>query len=55
MMDRSGWGTKPGQEITLAIRLPRAAFESILAQSVHSTFAPEHYPDDAAWHKALAQ
>src|SRR3974390_3276628 len=30
MTYRSGWGTKEGQEVTLAVRLRRAAFDEIL-------------------------
>ncbi len=37
MMYRSGWGTKPGQETTLAIFLKRDYFESILAAAYPST------------------
>jgi hypothetical protein len=40
MMYRSGWGTKPNQEVVLAIRLRRAHFEEILAQAVASHFEP---------------
>jgi hypothetical protein len=38
MMYRSGWGTKDGQEVTLAIRLRRQGFEAILSAAVPSTF-----------------
>lgn len=31
MMYRSGWGTKPEQEVTLAVSLRRSAFDQILA------------------------
>jgi hypothetical protein len=41
MMYRSGWATKPGQEVVLAIRLKRFAFDNMLAQAVHSTCAEE--------------
>lgn len=54
MMYRSGWGTKPGQEVTLAVRLKRDAFESILAQAVHSTFVPEVYGLPETWKERLA-
>src|SRR5215813_11712221 len=47
MMFRSGWGTKPGQEVTLAVRLKRSAFDEILSQAVHSTFVPEVYSTEA--------
>src|SRR5215475_197230 len=43
MMYRSGWGTKPGQEVTLAVRLRRAAFDEILRRAVHSSFVPDVY------------
>lgn len=55
MMFRSGWGTKPDQEVTLAVRLPRAAFEAILAQAVPSSFgalAQRTWPDERAWKDA---
>src|SRR5579862_3900380 len=32
MMYRSSWGTKEGQEVTLAVRLKRDFFEAMLAQ-----------------------
>ncbi len=53
MMYRSGWGTKEGQEITLAIRLKRAFFEAVLAQAVSSTYNAELFPDKAAWSAAV--
>jgi hypothetical protein len=53
MMYRSGWGTKEGQEVTLAIRLQRAAFDSILAQAVHSKHIPEIYGSQQAWQQAV--
>src|ERR1051326_3671231 len=43
MMYRSGWGTKEGQEVTLAIRLKRTAFDEILAHAVYSSYIPEIY------------
>ena len=55
MMYRSGWGTKAGQEVILAIRLQRSAFDTILAQAVHSTFKPSVYANPAAWQQAVAQ
>jgi hypothetical protein len=47
MMYRSGWGTKEGQEVTLASRLCRPGFDEILAQAVHSSFIPEVYGSHA--------
>ena len=40
MMYRSGWGAKEGQEITLALRLRRAFFDSLLAGAVGSSYDP---------------
>jgi hypothetical protein len=43
MMHRCGWASKPGQEVVLAIRLRRSAFDAIVDQAV-----PASYDDDAA-------
>ncbi|KAI9131728.1 DUF4291 domain-containing protein [Acaryochloris sp. CCMEE 5410] len=53
MMYRAGWGAKPGQEVILAIRLKRSAFDSILAQAVHSSFQSGLYESQEAWQKAV--
>lgn len=53
MMYRSGWGAKQGQEVILAIRLHRAAFDSILAQAVHSSFQSGLYESQESWQKAV--
>jgi Domain of unknown function (DUF4291) len=53
MMYRSGWGRKESQEVTLAIRIARSAFDSLLSQAVHSKHIPELYPDPAAWSRAV--
>ncbi|BAY08935.1 DUF4291 domain-containing protein [Calothrix sp. NIES-2098] len=55
MMYRSGWGTKAGQEVVLAIWLKRSAFDEILALAVHSSFIPEIYASKSAWQTALQQ
>jgi len=55
MMYRSGWGTKAGQEVTLAIRIKRSAFDTILANAVHSSFVPEVYTSEAEWKQTVAQ
>ena len=49
MMYRNGWGTKEGQEVTLAIRLQRSAFVTILVEAVHSTYVAEVYGSEASW------
>lgn len=48
MMYRSGWGIKPDQEVTLAIRLQRVAFDALLAQAVPSSFDARHFETEAA-------
>jgi hypothetical protein len=53
MMHRCGWGTKPGQERVLAIRLSRDGFEDALQQSCLSHYDPERYATEEAWHRAL--
>ena len=53
MMYRSGWGTKPGQEVILAIWLKRSAFDAILSAAVCSQFLPGLYPTKQAWQKAV--
>ena len=55
MMYRSGWGTKQGQEVTLAIWLRRQAFDAILKEAVHSAFVPEVYPTRQEWEQAVAR
>lgn len=55
MMYRSGWGTKPDQEVTLAVRIHRAGFDQLLRDAVHSTFAPEIYGERSAWESAVAE
>lgn len=53
MMYRSGWGRKEGQKVVLAVRIQRTAFDTILAQAVHSTFQPAVYTNHAAWRDAV--
>jgi hypothetical protein len=55
MMYRSGWGTKEGQEVTLAVWLQRPAFDAILKEAVYSTFVPELYASHDEWQRAVAQ
>ncbi len=54
MMYRSGWGIKENQEVTLAVRLRRDAFNEILRQAVHSTCVPEVYGSEETWRRAVA-
>ena len=54
MMYRSGWGTKPGQEVTLGLRIRRAFFERLLAQAVPSAFRASQYDQEQSWKEAVA-
>lgn len=53
MMYRSGWGTKDGQEITLALRLRRPFFESLLAEAVPSTWDRNLFATEELWSCAV--
>lgn len=54
MMYRSGWGTKEGQEVTLAITIPRSLFDEILAVAVPSAFDASRDHDHDNWKLTLA-
>ena len=54
MMYRSGWGMKAEQEVTLAVRIHRDAFDSILAQAVHSSYVAEVYSEHGMWKERLS-
>ncbi len=54
MMYRCGWASKEGQEVVLAVRLKRSAFDEILRLAVHSAFVPEVYENELAWRSAVA-
>lgn len=55
MMYRSGWGTKEGQEVTLAVRLKRSAFDFVLSQAVHSSYDRKVHQSKEEWQKAVAR
>jgi hypothetical protein len=53
MMYRSGWGQKEGQEVVLAVKIKRAAFDTILANAVRSQHNPDLYPTEKDWKRAV--
>jgi hypothetical protein len=55
MMFRSGWGTKDGQEVTLALRLRRAFFDGLLSEAVPSGWDPNVYPTREDWSRAVGR
>lgn len=55
MMYRNGWGTKEGQEVTLAVCLRRSAFDFLLANAVASAFEASRLADRDAWSRAVQE
>jgi Domain of unknown function (DUF4291) len=53
MMYRSGWGQKEGQDVVLAVKIKRAAFDTILANAVRSKHNPDLYPTEKDWKRAV--
>jgi Domain of unknown function (DUF4291) len=53
MQYRSGWGRKEGQEVTLAVRILRAAFDEMLRLAVHSTYDAGRYGSRDEWKQAV--
>ncbi len=53
MMFRNGWGVKQDQEITLALRIRRRFFDSLLEAAVASTFNSSGYESKGAWQEAV--
>lgn len=54
MMYRSGWGTKDGQEVTLAITMRRSFFDELLESAIASSFTASRFDEIESWKKALA-
>jgi hypothetical protein len=55
MMYRSGWGTKPNQEVTLALRIRRSFFEQILESAVPSSWDREAFLTEDDWKQAVSK
>jgi uncharacterized protein DUF4291 len=55
MMYRSDWGTAEGQEVVLALRLRRSAFDHILSLAVPSSYDRERYESREAWSRDVAR
>ncbi len=53
MMYRSGWGQKEGQEVILAVKIKREAFDTILANAVRSKHNSDLYPTEKDWKRAV--
>jgi hypothetical protein len=55
MMYRSNWGRTEGQEVILAVRLKRSAFDEILAQAISSSYERGVYTNRADWQRAVGR
>lgn len=55
MMYRNGWGTKENQEVTLALRVRRTFFDSLLAEAVPSTWDRDLFATSADWSRAVGR
>jgi hypothetical protein len=55
MMYRSGWGSKEGQEVSLALRLRREFFDSLLAQAVPSSWDCDQFATEEEWSRAVGR
>jgi len=54
MMYRSGWGTKSGQETTLAITLRRQFFDDIYSKAIASSYHASGFDSIESWKHAIA-
>jgi hypothetical protein len=54
MMYRSGYATKPGQEVVLGIDITREGLEWALANAALSTFSPAVHSSPDAWRSLVA-
>jgi Domain of unknown function (DUF4291) len=52
-MYRSGWGQKEGQEVVLAVKIKREAFDTILTAAVCSGYNSDLYPNEKDWKHAV--
>ena len=55
MMYRSGWGTKENQEVTLALRVRRAFFDSLLAEAVPSSWDRDEFATEEEWSREIGR
>jgi len=55
MMSRSGWASKSGQEMILAIRITRQGWEEALAHAVLTSYDSHVYQDHDIWNAQFKQ
>ena len=51
LMHRSNWGTKSGQERTLAVTISREGWEKALAKGVLTSYEPKAHRSRDDWHR----
>ncbi|QSQ17111.1 DUF4291 domain-containing protein [Myxococcus landrumensis] len=54
LMHRSNWGSKSGQERTLAVRIRRSGWEEALGSAVLTSYEPKAHGSPEAWRKAFS-
>lgn len=54
LMARSNWGSKAGQECTLAVRITRAGWDQALEAGVLTSFEPQIHGNMGAWQRQFA-
>lgn len=55
MMYRSSWGTAKDQEVVLAVRMRREAFDGLLVSAVHSKYDAERYGSEEQWRQRVKE
>ena len=53
MMYRCGWASKEGQEVVLAVTIPRDFFDEVLESAIASSFNVSRYKNHDEWKNAL--
>lgn len=53
-MYRCGWASKQGQDVVLAIRIQRSAFDSILSRAIDSSYKPDLYDSRDDWKQRVS-
>jgi hypothetical protein len=55
LMERSGWGRKPGQECILAVRIKREGWDKALRLAVLTSFDPQVHASPNVWRERFQQ
>src|SRR3954471_10380640 len=55
LMHRSNWGSKSGQEKTLAVTISRAGWEDALSKAVLTLYDPKAFRSKEDWHRQFQE